>query len=50
MLRILADENLPGPVIRLLRERGHIVRWVIFLNSPFSTRYFPFRPTAAAPD
>jgi len=25
MLRILADENLPGPVIHLLRDRGHDV-------------------------
>ena len=25
MLRILADENLPGPVIRLLRGKGHDV-------------------------
>ncbi len=25
MLRILADENFPGPVIRALRQRGHDV-------------------------
>ena len=28
MLRILANENVPGPVIAALRRRGHDVTWV----------------------
>ncbi len=28
MLRILANENVPGPVVALLRQRGHDVAWV----------------------
>ena len=27
-MRILANENFPGPVVRALRERGHDVSWV----------------------
>lgn len=27
-VRILANENVPGPVIRALRAQGHDVRWV----------------------
>jgi predicted nuclease of predicted toxin-antitoxin system len=27
-MRILANENFPGPVVRALRERGHDVAWV----------------------
>jgi len=27
-MRFLADENLPGPVVRALRELGHDVVWV----------------------
>lgn len=27
-MRILANENFPGPVIRVLREMGHDVAWV----------------------
>jgi len=26
-MRILADENLPGPVVEVLRKRGHDVLW-----------------------
>ena len=28
MLRILANENVPGPVVRSLRQLGHDVSWV----------------------
>jgi predicted nuclease of predicted toxin-antitoxin system len=27
-MRILANENFPGPVVRVLREQGHDVEWV----------------------
>lgn len=27
-MRILADENVPGPVVRALRERGFDVTWI----------------------
>lgn len=27
-MRILANENVPGPVVRLLRERRHDVKWI----------------------
>ncbi|MEK7711200.1 MAG: DUF5615 family PIN-like protein [Planctomycetota bacterium] len=27
-MRILANENFPGPVVRALRELGHDVQWV----------------------
>jgi predicted nuclease of predicted toxin-antitoxin system len=27
-MRILANENIPGPVVRALRDRGHDVVWV----------------------
>jgi predicted nuclease of predicted toxin-antitoxin system len=27
-VRILANENVPGPVVRALREQGHDVAWV----------------------
>jgi len=27
-MRLLADENVPGPVVTTLRERGHDVSWV----------------------
>jgi len=27
-VRLLADENVPGPLVRLLRERGHDLVWV----------------------
>jgi predicted nuclease of predicted toxin-antitoxin system len=27
-MRLLADENLPGPVVAGLRERGHDVFWI----------------------
>lgn len=26
-MKILADENLPGPVVEILRKRGHDVVW-----------------------
>ncbi len=28
LLRILANENFPGPVVRRLREAGHDVAWI----------------------
>ncbi len=27
-MRFLADENVPGPVVAVLRERGHDVLWI----------------------
>jgi predicted nuclease of predicted toxin-antitoxin system len=27
-MRILADENVPGPVVHALRERGYDVVWI----------------------
>ena len=27
-MRVLANENFPGPVVRELRERGHDVAWI----------------------
>ena len=26
---LLADENIPGPVVRFLRDRGHDVLWIL---------------------
>ncbi|MFO1009436.1 MAG: DUF5615 family PIN-like protein [Planctomycetota bacterium] len=31
-LRLLANENFPGPVVRELRRRGHDVAWVLELE------------------
>jgi hypothetical protein len=28
LLHLLANENVPGPVVRELRRRGHDVAWV----------------------
>jgi len=30
-LRLLANENFPGPVVRELRRRGHDVAWILEL-------------------
>ena len=27
-MRFIADENIPGPVVRALRDRGHDVVWI----------------------
>lgn len=31
-LRLLANENFPGPVVRELRRRGHDVAWILELE------------------
>jgi hypothetical protein len=49
-MRILANENIPGPVVRELRERGHdVVRAREALRGEAEQQRRPLRPSRRRP-
>ncbi|MFP4355206.1 MAG: DUF5615 family PIN-like protein [Phycisphaerae bacterium] len=36
-MRLLADENIPRATVRLLREAGHDLTWVLEAQPPMAT-------------